>query len=111
VVGSDEEEKPVPVAQTAPVAGFRSQADSVEPRTIIFTDESVAGTQPITKWEWTFGDNATSTERNPRHTYANGGDFTVTLKVTTNAGTNSISKILTVVAAADTGEGEAEGEG
>lgn len=111
VVGSDEEEKPVAVAQTAPVAGFRAQADSANPLIVIFTDESVAGTQPITKWEWNFGDNATSTERNPRHTYTAGGSFTVTLKVTTNAGNNSTSKVVIVTAPTAAGEGETEGDG
>lgn len=32
-----------------------------------------------TSYEWNFGDGATSTQANPSHTYATGGDYTVTL--------------------------------
>jgi uncharacterized membrane protein len=31
---------------------------------------------------WNFGDNTTSTSQNPTHTYAAGGDYPVTLKIT-----------------------------
>ena len=98
VVSSDDEELSVPVAQAGPTAEFRSQADSTNSLIILFTDESVAGSQAITKWEWNFGDTATSTEQNPRHTYANAGEYDVTLKVTTKAGTNSKTEDVTVVA-------------
>lgn len=99
VVGADEEEKSVAVAQTLPTAAFRSQADAANTLSIFFTDESTAGTQPITKWEWTFGDNTSSTEQNPRHTYSAPGDYQVRLKVTTAAGTDDETKTLTVVGA------------
>jgi PKD repeat protein len=36
----------------------------------------------VSSWEWSFGDGtADSTERNPRHTYGNPGNYTVTLTV------------------------------
>jgi gliding motility-associated-like protein len=35
-------------------------------------------------YAWTFGDGATSTEENPKHTYAAPGDYDVTLRITTN---------------------------
>ena len=34
------------------------------------------------RWEWSFGDGATSTEANPRHTYARVGTYTARLTVT-----------------------------
>lgn len=35
------------------------------------------------KWEWDFGDNSTSSEQNPTHTYANTGTYSVSLTVYT----------------------------
>ena len=45
---------------------------------VAFQDET---TGKVTSWKWTFGDGATSTEQNPVHQYAKGGDFIVTLEV------------------------------
>jgi PKD repeat protein len=36
-------------------------------------------TQGATSWTWDFGDGATSTQRNPEHTYADAGTYTVRL--------------------------------
>lgn len=38
------------------------------------------------KYSWDFGDGATSTEAAPSHSFANGGEFEVVLKVTNEAG-------------------------
>lgn len=35
----------------------------------------------IVSWQWNFGDNGTSSQPNPTHTYANPGNYTVTLTV------------------------------
>lgn len=43
-----------------------------------FTDHS---TGEIAQWYWDFGDNTTSTERNPTHVYSEPGRYTVTLTV------------------------------
>ncbi len=40
----------------------------------------------IVSYDWNFGDTNTSTQQNPTHTYAAGGSYTVTLKVTDNEG-------------------------
>lgn len=50
-------------------------------RTIQFNDLSVSNL-PITNWLWNFGDENTSTEQNPEHTYSADGVFLVTLTVT-----------------------------
>ncbi|MEO6165998.1 MAG: choice-of-anchor L domain-containing protein [Chitinophagales bacterium] len=60
--------------QLKPVAGFStSQNDNI----IQFHNLSRYGTSYV----WDFGDNATSTEINPTHTYANPGYYNVTLTV------------------------------
>lgn len=51
---------------------------------ISFVDESVNGTRPITSWLWRFGDGATSSLRNPSHTYAAQGAYNVSLTVTSS---------------------------
>lgn len=41
-----------------------------------------------TSWLWDFGDGATATTQNPSHTYANPGNYNITLTVTTTSGCN-----------------------
>lgn len=43
----------------------------------------------ITAWSWDFGDGNSSNEQNPVHTYASGGDYDVTLTVSTANGCTS----------------------
>ena len=60
------------------------------PLTVRFTDTSdVAG---ATSWLWDFGDGATSTERNPTHTYATQGRYNVKLTVTGAHGPVELTK-------------------
>jgi PKD repeat protein len=53
-----------------------------------FSDNSVSGNpaDPVTSWLWNFGDGNISTLKNPTHTYANAGDYDVTLAVSTDGG-------------------------
>lgn len=53
---------------------------------LVFTDLSTATKGTINSWHWTFGDGATDTVQYPRHTYAQAGNYTVGLTVTTDAG-------------------------
>ena len=46
---------------------------------VAFTDMSTG--EGITTWDWTFGDEATSTDQNPTHTYTAAGTYTVSLTV------------------------------
>ncbi len=41
---------------------------------------------PITNWQWTFGDEASATGYNPSHTYTASGPYNVGLTVTTDSG-------------------------
>lgn len=45
----------------------------------------------IVAWAWDFGDGATSNEQSPVHTYAERGDYTVTLTVTDNQGLTGVA--------------------
>ena len=57
--------------QTPDAAFDFASTDDVPPVTYQFGDRSTSiSGQPITSWTWTFGDGATSTEKNPQHTYA-----------------------------------------
>lgn len=62
-----------------------------------FTDQSTDPDGQVVKWEWEFGDGATSSERNPSHKYAAKGKYTVKLTVTDDTGlTSSTTKIVPV---------------
>jgi PKD repeat protein len=64
-----------------------------------FTDASTDAdsVEDIITWSWDFGDDATSTEQSPQHTYAAAGTYTVTLTVTDRAGAdNAASEDVTV---------------
>ncbi|MFB7948541.1 collagenase [Kitasatospora phosalacinea] len=66
---------------TGPTALFDQ---SVSGATVTLTDRSVVTNSPaqITGWHWTFGDGSSSDQRNPSHTYAKAGTYTVALTVT-----------------------------
>ncbi|MEW6220865.1 MAG: PKD domain-containing protein [Thermodesulfobacteriota bacterium] len=67
----------------APQAGFAAvPAAGTLPLTVAFTDSSTGATS----WHWDFGDGASSTERQPRHTYSAAGVYPVTLTVTNQDG-------------------------
>ncbi|MDR7664279.1 PKD domain-containing protein [Methanosarcina sp. Z-7115] len=73
-----------------PVASFTSDATSGNvPLNVAFTDKS-SGTP--TKWKWTFGDGTNSTQQNTTHTYSAAGNYTVSLKATNAAGSNTTTK-------------------
>jgi PKD repeat protein len=67
----------------APVAGYDHTLTGM---TADFTDTSFSATG----WSWDFGDGNTSTEEDPSHTYAFGGDYLVCLTVTNPCGEDSI---------------------
>lgn len=48
-------------------------------------------------YEWDFGDNETSKTENPDHTYTEADEYEVTLVVENNAGTDQITKTVTVL--------------
>jgi PKD repeat protein len=82
----------VTVKGTAPSAGFTIK-NLCKGVTTQFTDTSLPPvTDTIDNWFWDFGDASSSTVKDPAHLYADTGTYTVSLKVTTNAGCSQISK-------------------
>lgn len=74
-----------------PVANFSATPLSGNfPLAVQFTDLS---TNTPTSWLWNFGDGVTSTSRNPSHTYASAGSYTVTLYATNSAGTSPVHSV------------------
>ena len=77
-----------------PVASFtHSIPNGIPPVTINFTDTSTGGPE---RWLWDFGDGVQSALQNPSHVYAAAGAYTVTLTVTSPAGTSTISHVINI---------------
>lgn len=87
---SKDEDQPTPT----PVAGFNYDgAGEYAPCTVLFTNTSTNSSS----FSWDFGDNGTSTEKNPSHTFQQGGTYTVTLKALGTGGENSTSKTINIL--------------
>jgi outer membrane protein assembly factor BamB/PKD repeat protein len=73
-----------------PIANFTATPSFGNvPLTVQFNDTSTGS--PIA-WNWSFGDGALSSEKNPVHTFTASGTFTVSLNVTNSDGSNLIVK-------------------
>jgi C1A family cysteine protease len=70
-----------------------------KPLKVFFRDRSL---RKPASWLWDFGDGQTSTERNPVHSYANAGMYTVTLTVKNSGGEDSIVKERLITVTDDT---------
>ncbi len=69
---------------------------TINGRTVLFADASSGSP---TSYSWDFGDGKSSTARNPSHTYASTGTYTVTLTVANAFGvTDSTSQFVTLSA-------------
>jgi hypothetical protein len=65
----------------------------------VFADETVSAdpNNPVVGWLWDFGDGTTSSEQNPRHSYAEAGEYTVALTITfANGATMSSQMPITI---------------
>lgn len=62
---------------------------SVKGNQVAFT----ALTHSATKWQWDFGDGATSTEQNPVHVYEEGGYYKAVLTASDNSGATATSEV------------------
>jgi len=87
-IGSDDG-KLYAFKDVGPVANFTTTYVPGAPLTIQFNDTS---NYNPTSWAWDFGDNETSTEQNPVHTYAKAGNYTVTLTAANDYGSDAETK-------------------
>jgi PKD repeat protein len=82
---------------TPPIADFSTNVATALPgQTIMFRDESTAGSLAIESWLWEFNDpnnpNDTSTDQNPSFAYAEPGTYDVTLTVTAGLDSDTITR-------------------
>lgn len=74
-------------SQTPPTAQFTASPLVVcLEQSIQFTNQSTAGSSPITSWSWDFGDGNSANTQNPNHVYSAPGTYTVTLTVQASNG-------------------------
>jgi PKD repeat protein len=86
-----------PAANTAPTAAFVVSCTALTCR---FTDRSTDVDGSVVARRWTFGNGTSATAVNPSRTYAAGGTYTVTLRVTDDDGaTNTRSQAITITSA------------
>ena len=83
-----------PPTAPAPTANFGYAGEGLAPSTVSFVNTSSNASSYI----WDFGDNGTSTESNPTHTYRVGGVYTVKLTATGAGGSNSTTKTINITA-------------
>ncbi len=83
---------PVPIPQFTAVP--LTQVFNAAGNPVTFTNATNNGTW---NWLWNFGDNTTSTDMNPVHSYTNVGTFTVTLHVSNANCSDSVKHSVSVV--------------
>ncbi len=91
-----------------PVANFNSNvSEGYAPLTVQFTDLS----KNVLGWNWNFGDEGISTDRNPIHTYSATGTYNVNLTVSNSKGIASKTGTVTVLEDSSSSNGINSGDG
>jgi autotransporter-associated beta strand protein len=92
----------ISVNDSTPTAQFTFTPDSgAAPLEVTFTDQSTGN---ITSRLWIFGDGTTASTANATHTYTTAGTYSVTLKVSGPAGSDSLQRSDAITVAADISE-------
>lgn len=81
------------VAAAPPIANFAPSSLNSCVSTISFKDSSTSTPQ---QWLWNFGDGATSSQQNPSHAYILDGVYNVSLVVTNNMGSDTMTQQITI---------------
>lgn len=83
---------------TAPVPAFTLPPTACKGQEVSFTNQSTYDNQGTPVYSWNFGDGNASTDKDPKHTYATAGSFSVTLTATYtgNACPVVLSKPITI---------------
>ncbi len=90
---SCEKDEPMPTpTPDAPISSFQFEIDAADFLKVVFSNFS----QNATSYAWDFGDGNSSTEENPTHSYAAGGDYTVTLTASNGTESRESSKTITI---------------
>lgn len=84
--------KPAYITVKPPIARFQFTKSCGRPKEFIFTDASV-GAQ---SWTWDFGDGTKSNLQHPVHMYKDFGNYNVTLTVTNDTCSNSVTTTVAV---------------
>jgi PKD repeat protein len=81
-------------ASTLTASFTYSPSSPVAGQAVQFTDTSTGNP---TSWLWNFGDSYYLSSKNPSHTYAAAGSYTVTLTVANSSGSKSVSQTINVL--------------
>ena len=76
------------------------EADFVADDKVVAVDQAIQFTNlssgEVTSWSWDFGDGQTSSEQNPKHSYAEYGTYSVSLTVSNADGSHKKTKYIVV---------------
>lgn len=81
-----------PVTPGPPTARFTSTCNGLD----CSFDGGSSSAQSTATYNWSFGDGATASGKTAAHTYGSAGTYTVTLTVTDDLGTSTVSRDVTV---------------
>ncbi len=108
----------VVTVEHAPTPMFQYSPSNPDPgETITFNASNSSdpnGTIKTYEWDWTSNNTYESTGRTATHSYSSEGNYTVTLRVTDNAGvTNTTTSIIQITSeeGQDQGQGQNQGQG
>lgn len=88
----------MPPASTVPDFTYTIDHDATAPATVTFTNTSIVPAEAgSVTYYWNFGDNTSSVEVNPVHTYENPGAFTVNLVAVTSVSLEIKEMFKTIV--------------
>jgi len=95
----------VPDKIKTPTPAFSWWSDD---KNVEFSDMSVKGSYDITYWHWDFGDDTSSTDRNPNHEYSTIDSYTVVLEVKDTNGNSVTTKTRVSLVENETSQGQTQ---